>query len=193
MEVARPPTIDASLWAAWKKKDKNLLLLLLEARVEQLRDYKSGSPTYRVGKAKLEEVLRMCENLMQAEQGQSSSSDASPAQDAAKQGTLTLPTKNLGLGTATGEGGCEGDEQVNLKRSTKRWYLSDLAEIAVEVHLWLASAAFAHACSVSSDASSRHVSSSSCDMHVSSSSYDTHVSSSSYDTHVSSSSYDTRL
>jgi len=58
VEVIRPSTIDSGLWSTWRKKDKNMLLLLLEARIEQLRDYKSGSPTYTVGKEKLEAVLR---------------------------------------------------------------------------------------------------------------------------------------
>ena len=42
VQIPRPQAIDSGLWATWKKKDKNLLLLLLEGRVEQLRDYKSG-------------------------------------------------------------------------------------------------------------------------------------------------------
>jgi hypothetical protein len=163
VEVARPPTIDASLWAAWKKKDKNLLLLLLEARVEQLRDYKSGSPTYRVGKDKLEAVLRLCENLMQAQmqaqQGQSSS-DASPAQDAAKQGALTLRTKNLGVGAATGDVNHEDLAEITVE--VHLWF-------AVEVHLWLASAAFAHACSISSDSSNSSSSNNNIDMAIASS------------------------
>ena len=64
VEVSRPSIIDSGMWAAWRKKDKNLWLLLLEARIEQLRDYKTGSPTFRVGKDKFESVLRWCNQLL---------------------------------------------------------------------------------------------------------------------------------
>ncbi len=128
VEVARPAAIDSSVWAAWKTKDKKLLLLLLEARVEQLRDYKSGSPTYRVGKDKFEAVLRWCESVVQGQGG--SSAESSPAQpgrqDAGKQ---------AGAGAGAAEGG--GD---------------DMTTLAIEVHLWLAAGAFARACSISPDA-----------------------------------------
>ena len=126
VEVARPSTIDSSVWTAWKKKDKNLLLVLLEARVEQLRDYKSGSPTYRVGKDKFEAVLRWCESMVQGQGG--SSADSSPAQP-----------ERQGAGKQGGAGAAEGGGD-------------DMTALAIEVHLWLAAGAFSRACSISPDA-----------------------------------------
>jgi len=83
VEVSRPATIDSGMWTAWRKKDKNLLLLLLEARIEQLRDYKTGSPTFRVGKEKFESVLRWCDQMLAP-----NSADSAPASAGASCGSL---------------------------------------------------------------------------------------------------------
>ncbi len=37
-EVARPACVDGNTWSVWKKKDKSVVLPLLEARMEHMRD-----------------------------------------------------------------------------------------------------------------------------------------------------------
>lgn len=37
-EIPRPACVDAYTWGLWKKKDKTVLIALLEARMEHMRD-----------------------------------------------------------------------------------------------------------------------------------------------------------
>ena len=71
LQVSRPESITAAVWAEWRSKDKNVLLVLLEARLAQLHDMQlekssnpsRASPTYRAGMERLETVLINCEKL----------------------------------------------------------------------------------------------------------------------------------
>ena len=62
-DVHRPVTVASQTWAAWKKKDKHVFSPLLEARIEQIRDSRVGSPVLLAGMAKYEAALKTCEKM----------------------------------------------------------------------------------------------------------------------------------
>ena len=113
IEVQRPPTLDSGIWKTWREKDKNLLVVLLEGRIEQLRDLGSGVPTFHVGKDKFESVLLWCEKVQ-------ASADASEITTAPS----TLPSMSLDFADGAGHG------------------LGDANAFAVEALLWMAAADF---------------------------------------------------
>eukprot|EP00960_Hanusia_phi_P074616 768277-Hanusia_phi.AAC.1 len=62
-DVHRPVSVTSQTWAAWKKKDKHIFSPLLEARIEQIRDSRVGSPVLLAGMAKYEAALKTCEKM----------------------------------------------------------------------------------------------------------------------------------
>jgi hypothetical protein len=123
VEMQRPATIDSSMWKAWREKDKNLLMLLLDARIEQLRDCKSGSPTYSVGKEKFESALRWCDKMQASVNSSTESSPSSAAPQKVSPGGID--SKEMGL--------------------------KDIHLFSTEVLLWMAAAKYALASIGTSD------------------------------------------
>jgi len=63
-ELPRPACVDATTWAAWKRRDRSVLAQLLEGRMELVRDLsKGGSPALQAVLAKLDTALKACDKI----------------------------------------------------------------------------------------------------------------------------------
>jgi len=63
LAVRRPAMFNTGKWAIWRDVYKHLVVPMLQARLMQMHDLRTVSPTYRGGEDQLESILRKCESM----------------------------------------------------------------------------------------------------------------------------------
>jgi len=126
MEMRRRPAgFTAPLWARWREKDRQVLVPILEARLAQMHDLCSVSPTYTVGQEIFESVLRAC----------------------AARDDADVPHENA----LAKQGANRAVVNPSLEAEETDVFLVEYKMIQIQVHLWMASAKYAFASSGVSD------------------------------------------